>query len=155
MLRTLAIAGALALLTAATASAAGNATASLTSPTAAQHSGLTLVLRPAVLRCGRLGARALTITLPQAMRVPASIPRDAVRVGGRAVAAVRTDGKTVVLSLQSPHGVSCDSIVVGSLRVELTRAAGLVNPSRAGSYAFGVAAAPRGAVWHGSFVVHS
>src|SRR5581483_4230745 len=118
MLRTLAIAGALALLTAATASAAGNATASLTSPTAAQHSGLTLVLRPAVLRCGRLGARALTITLPQAMRVPASIPRDAVRVGGRAVAAVRTDGKTVVLSLPSPHGVSCHSIVVGSLRVE-------------------------------------
>lgn len=155
MLRTLAIAGALALLTAASASAGGNATAVLTSPTAAHHSGLTLVLRPAVLRCGRLGARSLTLTLPQAMHVPASISRDAVRVGGQTVAAVRTVGKTIVLSLPSPRGVSCDSVVVGALRVQLTPAAGLVNPSRAGSYAFSVAAEPRGATWHGAFAVHS
>ena len=155
MLRTLALAGALALLAAAPASAGGSATASLSSSAAAQRAGLTLVLRPAVLRCGRIGARSLTITLPQAMRVPASISRDSVRVGGQPVGSVRTDGTTIVLSLEPAHGVSCDSIVVGALRVQLSRSAGLATPARAGTYAFGVAERPRGAAWHGTFAVHS
>jgi len=152
MLRTLALAVAVLLLTATGAAAAGNATASLTSSSAARHAGLTLVLKPAVLRCGRPSARSLSITLPRSMHVPATIPRAAVSVGGRPVGAVKTDGTTIVLSLATPR-IECDSIVIGALRVGLTRAAGLVNPARAGTYAFSVAASPRGTAWHGSLVV--
>lgn len=156
MLRKLALAAVIALLAATTASAAGGATATLSSSSVSRRAGLTLVLRPAVLRCGRIGARSLSIALPQAMRVPASISRDTVRVSGEPVTAVRTDGKTIVLSLASASpGATCDSIVVGAARVQLARSAGLVTPARAGTYAFSVTAKPRGAVWRGTFVVHS
>jgi hypothetical protein len=153
MLRTLALAGAVALLTATSASAGGNATASLTSASAARHAGLTLTLKSATLRCGRLSAKSLSLTLPRGMHVPASIPRDTVWVGGQRAAAVRTNGTKIVLTLAAQHGMVCDAIVIASLRVQLTRAAGLVTPSRAGTYAFSVAATPRGGAWHGTFVV--
>ncbi len=154
VLRKLALVGAVALLTATAASAAGGAGATLSSSTpGARNVSVTIVLDDVVLRCGRPSFSSLSLALPRAMRVPGSIGAETVRVGGKPVQSVRTDGKTIALLLpSSPGGVTCDSIVVGPLRIRLTRKAGLGNPARAGTYAFTVEAKPRGA-WSGSFVV--
>ena len=157
MLRKVALVGAVALLAASAASAAGGVSASLSKTSAgARDVGLTIELRPVALQCGRLGVRTLSITLPAAMRVPRSIPADAVQVGVQHVSSVATTGRTVVLSFSYPvHRMTCDSMVLGPLRIRFTAAAGLGNPSRAGTYAFAVAAKPHGMSWHGSFVVRS
>ena len=154
MLRKLVLVGGVALLAAGTAAAGTNATASLSSSSAGAKSvSLTIVLRDAVLQCGKLNARTLTVELPLAMRVPRSIPAGAVRVGGRPVAAVQTEGTTLVLDLRAVTGVTCDSMVIGSARIQVARAARLGNPARSGTFAFTVEAKPRGQVWRGSLVV--
>lgn len=154
MLRTLVLAGGVALLAAGTAAAGTNATASLSSSTAGAESvSLTIVLRDTVLQCGKLKARSLTVSLPHAMRVPRSIPAGAVRVGGRSVASVRMEGTTILLSLPPVVGVTCDSMVMGSVRIQVAPSAGLGNPVRSGTYAFTVEAKPRGQLWRGSLLV--
>ena len=154
VLRRLALVGVVALVTAAAASAAGGAGATLSSSApGARNVSVTIVLDDVVFRCGSPNLSSLSLALPPAMRVPGSIPARSVRVGGRLARSVRPDGKTIAVSLTaSPHRMTCDVIVVGPLRIQLTRKAGLGNPARAGTYAFTVEAKPRGA-WHGSFVV--
>ena len=144
---------AVALITATAASAAGGAGATLSSSTpGARNVSVTIVLDNVVLRCGRPSLSSLSLALPSAMRVPGTIGARAVRVGGKPVQSVRTDGKTIVLSLPGPPRMTCDVIVLGALRIQLMHKAGLGNPARAGTYAFTVEAKPRG-TWHGSFVV--
>lgn len=156
MVRKLALAGAVALLTAGAASAQGGATAVLSnSSPGARNVGLTIVLRVDELQCGRLRARSLTLTLPRAMQVPSSIPVGAGRVSGQRVTAVRAHSGTILLSLGYPKGVICDSIGPGTVRIQLAPAAGLGNPVRAGTYSFAVTAQPSGDVWHGTFAVRS
>lgn len=158
MLRKLALAGAVALLAAASASAAGGgATASLSTTSAgARDVALTIELHDVALQCGRPDARTLTIALPAAMRVPSSIPASSVRVGARAPSSVATNGSAVEVSLPalSPK-VMCDVIELATLRIQLTAGAGLGNPAKAGRYTFTVTAAPRNAVWRGSFAVRT
>lgn len=158
MLRKLALAGAVALLAAAGASAAGGgATASLSKASAgARDVALTIDLHDVALQCGRPNARTLSIALPAAMRVPSSISAAAVRVGPRAPSSVATSGRTIEVFLPAPsHKVTCAVMELGTLRIDLSAAAGLGNPAKAGRYAFTVTAGPHTAVWRGSFVVRS
>lgn len=155
MLSKLALVAAVALLAATSAWASGDATATLSSSSpGASRVGLTIVLQDVTLQCGRPDIRSLTVVLPRAMRVPRSISVEAVRLSGRPVASVRTDGTTIQLSTSARPGITCDSLVLGSARLELTRAAALGNPANAGTYAFTVEAKPHGEVWHGSLEVH-
>jgi hypothetical protein len=92
------------------------------------------------LQCGRpMGGRTLSLTLPRAARVAASIPASAVTVGGRAVASVARSGRTLRLTLARPRGMMCDSIRTGPLRIVLLPAAGFRNPAKAGVYVVRVA----------------
>jgi len=155
VLRTLALVGAIALLAAASASAAGGTTATLSnSSPSANRVALTIVLQDVVLRCGRTDIHSLSVVLPHAMHVPRSIAPADVRLGAQQAASVQTNGSTIELSLPSASsGVMCDLLVLGTTRLQISRAAGLGNPARAGTYAFTVEAKPRGEVWHGSLVV--
>lgn len=156
MLRKLALVGAVALLAAAGASAAGGvATASLSSSSpGARDVSVAIELQDVTLRCGQLEAQSLTIALPRAMGVPASIPKTDVRVGGHQVSSARAESKSIVLGLPSSgHRMTCDLMSVGPLRITVAGAAALRNPTRAGKYAFSVSAKPHGAVWRGSLVV--
>lgn len=158
MLRKLALVVAVALLAAAGASAAGGgATASLSKASrGARDVALTIELHDIALQCGQPNTRTLTIALPAAMRVPASIPAASVRVGSRAVSSVVKSGRSVEVFLpSSSHKVTCAVIELGTLRIDLSAAAGLGNPAKAGQYPFTVTAGPRAAVWHGSFAIRS
>lgn len=150
----LAAAVGVALFAASAAAAGPDATASLSTRAAgARHVALTIVLRAEDLQCGRLKATSLVVALPRTMRVPRSIAAKDALVSGREVASVQTKGSTITLVPAPARGVICDSIGPGSVRIELTRGAGLGNPRRAGTYGFAVRPTPRGIAWHGSFVV--
>jgi hypothetical protein len=100
---------------------------------------LVLTLRTE-LHCGRLNGRAVLITVPSAVRLPASIARTSVRVGGGAPASVVVSGHTVALSMPQPSGVICDVIAPGAVRIVFARAAGLGNPATVGRHPFRIAA---------------
>jgi hypothetical protein len=114
---------------------------------------LTISVR-AELQCGRLRSSSITVSLPSAMRVPASLPRAAVSVSGRAAASVRTSGMDVIVQAARPQGITCDALGPGVARITFLRAAGLGNPARAGSYGFEVVATPLGGRWHGVISIH-
>jgi len=157
MMSKVAVFGAVALL-GATAAAAGamrgvRASASLSESSAAARPVALTIGLPAELRCGRLPASSLTVSLPHAMHVPHSMAPAVVRLGGRAVRSVRVRSSRLVLTPALPRGVTCDSIVRGVAHLKFTRAARLGNPLRAGSYRFTVEAKPTGEVWHGLLVV--
>ena len=86
------------------------------------------------MQCGYPGPGPVAVRLPAAERVPASIPRPAVLVDGKAPSAVRVAGHVVTVALPPRPQVMCDSIGPGTLTIAFTRAAGLGNPARAGSY---------------------
>jgi uncharacterized protein (DUF58 family) len=89
----------------------------------------------AELQCGRPTPGTITVTLPTAMGVPATLARGAVRLNGAAVAAHIT-GHRVSFVVPPPTGVICDVIGPGSFTVTLTSGAHLRNPSSAGSYRY-------------------
>ncbi len=99
---------------------------------------LTVAIRTE-LRCGRLNARSAAVQLPPAAHVPASVPRSAVRVGGAAAAGVSVVRHTLTIALPV-GGISCNVIAPGTVRIVVTKAAGIGNPPRAGSYSVGVTA---------------
>jgi len=99
---------------------------------AAQPAALTLQATFEV-QCGHIGQ--MTVDLPAAMGVRANIAPGAVLVDGAHPASVRTSGHVVQVTMPPPQGVTCDSIGPARITVRLTKAAGLVNPKRAGSYA--------------------
>ena len=86
VLRKLGLVGAIALLTAGAASAAGGATASLsnTSP-GARDVSVTIVLADVPLHCGQMNVRSVSIALPAAMGVPGTISARDAHVAGRQV----------------------------------------------------------------------
>ncbi len=86
------------------------------------------------MQCGYPGPGPLRLALPLAEHVPAVIAPSAVLVDGKAAPAVRVAENVVTVGLPQPPQVMCDVIGPGRLTVELTRAAGLGNPARAGSY---------------------
>jgi hypothetical protein len=110
---------------------------------------VTLVL-PASLICGRpLGTTS--VTLPSAADVPASIGAGDVTVNTLPVKKVAISGSTVTFGTPVQKGVMCHSITQGVMRIVFTRAAGLGNPSRAGTFA--VAVKHGAAVQRGTFVI--
>ena len=86
------------------------------------------------MQCGYPGPGPLRLELPVSEHVPAVIAASAVLVDGKAAPAVRVAGDVVTVALPQQPRVMCDVIGPGRLTVELTRAAGLGNPARAGSY---------------------
>lgn len=110
---------------------------------------VTLVL-PASLICGRpLGATS--VTLPAAADVPVTIGAGDVTVNTLPVKKVSISGSTITFGAPPQKGVMCHSITQGLMRIVFTRAAGLGNPSRAGTFA--VSVKHGAAVQHGTFVI--
>ena len=99
---------------------------------AAQPAALTLQAT-FELQCGRVGQ--LSAGLPAALGVRRPIPPAAVLVNGAHPASVRASGHVVQVTMPAPQGVMCDSIGPARVTLRFTRAAGLVNPRHAGSYA--------------------
>jgi hypothetical protein len=136
----LALAGSAALASGAAAAAppvpivpSSTVTATLSSARpAAQPVQLALSFRT-VLVCGRpLGPT--TITLPAAAHVPGAIAREAVLVDGRPAGRVTVAGPRVTVTSITPTGMMCHTVVVGPMAVTFTAAAGIGNPSSAGTY---------------------
>ena len=99
---------------------------------AAQPTALTLQAT-FELQCGRVGQ--MTVGLPAAMGVRTPIAPGAVLVNGAHPASVRATAHVVQVTMPPPQGVMCDSIGPARVTVRFAKAAGLVNPQRAGSYA--------------------
>jgi hypothetical protein len=91
------------------------------------------------MQCGYPGPGPVVLELPAAEHVPASIRRSSVLVDGKAATSVRVSGHAVSVGLAPPPQIMCDVIGPGRLTIELTRAAGLGNPTRPGSYVLRVA----------------
>ena len=102
------------------------------------------------MRCGWPGPR-IDVVFPSAERLPARVAHTAVLVDGRPAAAVTRSGHSLSISVARPTGVQCDVIAPGTVRVNLTRAVGLGNPRRPGTY---VISARHGALsLRGSFTI--
>src|SRR5579884_178355 len=84
--------------------------------------------------CGRPGRGPLVVTLPRAIRVPATIARSAVRLQGKAPASVAVAGHVVTIGVPAPTGISCFSITMGTLTTTFAPTARLGAPVRAGTY---------------------
>jgi hypothetical protein len=103
---------------------------------AARPVQLALSFRTALV-CGRpLGPT--TITFPAAVHVPAAIPAAAVLVDGRPAGRVTVAGPLVRITSVTPTGMMCHSVAIGPMAITFTKAAGLGNPTRAGTFAVGV-----------------
>jgi hypothetical protein len=98
---------------------------------------LTLRLRYEMI-CGRPGAGAVVVVLPQAVSVPASIAPAAVLVNGHRTSRVRVSGHTVSIALPAKGGITCHVVAPGVLELVFTRSARLGNPAASGTYAIHV-----------------
>jgi hypothetical protein len=89
---------------------------------------------PALLQCGKPRG-PVNVVLPAAAPVPPkSMARGAVRIDSLVPTTVAVTGRSILITLV-PHGITCDSIVDGTAKVVFGAAAGLVNPSKPGTYA--------------------
>lgn len=95
---------------------------------------LTVKARLAELQCGRVVRGPLLIGLPDAVRVPRTIPAAAAEIDGVATASVHVAGHVLSLQPAPPLGAICDVIGPGTVTVTLRRGAGIGNPRRAASY---------------------
>jgi hypothetical protein len=112
----------------------GQATVALSSTAAGARSVAVTVQLPAVLQCGRPMGGPVSVSLPQGERMPRAIGTSAVRVNGITPASVTVSGRTVTETLPVRHGVTCMTLIDGRMKLVLAPAAGLGNPSAAGSY---------------------
>jgi hypothetical protein len=87
-----------------------------------------------MMQCGYPGAGPVTIALPSAERLPARLARGDVLVDGHAARSAALSGHTLTIALAPPPPIMCDVMGEGRLTVELTTAADIGNPLRAGSY---------------------
>ena len=88
------------------------------------------------------------------MTVPSTMAASAVLVGGKAAAYGedrRVDGHDHDAAAEGRH---LHGARAGDVAVTFTSRARLHNPTRSGSYAFSVAAAPRGGSWHGTLKIN-
>src|SRR6478672_3506275 len=84
------------------------------------------------MTCGQPGRGPVVVTLPTDIRRP--FQRSAILVAGKPPPSFGFFGRTVTIGLPKPPEIICQSIAQGTLRIRFTAAAGLANPSRAGSY---------------------
>jgi len=94
---------------------------------------LTLRLQTALV-CGEAGPGAIVVRLPKAAKIPATLPRAAVAVGGHAAAKLRVTGRRVTISPSVSPGMLCQSITIGTLVIRFTHLARLENPRAPGRY---------------------
>lgn len=94
------------------------------------------------MQCGYPGAGPVRIVLPSAERLPARLARSDVLVDGGAARRVALAGHTLSIALAPPPPVMCDVMGEGRLTVELTTAADIGNPLRAGTYRVNASTAP-------------
>ena len=99
----------------------------------ARHVVLTLQF-PALLQCGKPRGPVNVVLPGSAPAPPKSIAVGAVRIDNLAPTTVAVTGRSITITLV-PHGITCDSIVEGTAKVVFAAAAGLVNPSKPGTYA--------------------
>jgi hypothetical protein len=138
----------LAVVVTASAPAAGDAirpaetTVALSSAKAgARPVTLTLELRYE-MQCGQPGPGPLLITFPPAERLPLQLGAKSVLVDGHPTRHAARNGRVVSVALPAQHGVICDVIGPGVLKVVFTRGAGIGNPTGPGTYPL-VAHTPR------------
>jgi hypothetical protein len=134
--RALTLLPALALLAAAPAAAQPPQTASVSLSSAragARPVAVTLVLGYD-MQCGYPGPGPVLVAFPTAMQVPAQLPASAVLVDGHAAPGVLVSGRRVTVNLAPPPQIMCDVIGPGKLTLAFTRAAGIGNPRRPGTY---------------------
>jgi hypothetical protein len=86
------------------------------------------------MQCGYPGPGPINVRFPVAEHVPRAVAATAVLVDGKPAVGVRVSGQTVSVALAPPPQVMCMVIAPGRLTIGFTRAAGLGNPSRPGSY---------------------
>ena len=86
------------------------------------------------LQCGHLFGGTLVVRLPAGERVPKAIPAKAVLISGLPSRGVSVSGHELTVQVPRPTGVMCAVLGPGTAKIVLTRAAGLGNPARAGSY---------------------
>lgn len=107
-----------------------------------------------MMQCGYPGAGPVTIVLPAAERLPARLARSVVLVDKRAARSVALAGQTITIALTPPPRIMCDVIGEGKLTVELTTAADIGNPLRAGTYTVRAStAAPQSGGFSASFTL--
>jgi hypothetical protein len=99
----------------------------------ARHVVLTLQF-PALLQCGKPRGPVNVVLSGSAPAPPKSMAVAAVRIDNLVPTAVAVTGRSITIAL-IPHGITCDSIVEGTAKVVFGAAAGLVNPSKPGTYA--------------------
>jgi hypothetical protein len=128
------------LLVTATAQAAGAATrpatASVTLSTSqagAHGVRITLQLRYE-MQCGHPGPGPLVITFPSTERLPSQLAAGSVLVDGHPATRAERSGRVVSVALPVEHGPLCDVIAPGTLKIVFTPAAGIGNPTVAGTY---------------------
>jgi hypothetical protein len=98
----------------------------------ARHVVLTVQF-PAFLQCGKPRG-PVNVVLPSAAPAPPKpMAVAAVRIDNLAPTTVVVTGRSITITLV-PHGITCDSIVDGTAKVVFGAAAGLVNPSKPGTY---------------------
>jgi len=93
-----------------------------------------------VFQCGQPRSATVSLTFPSAEHVPQSIPEAAVSLKAGRVKGVDVAGETVSVSVAPAltNGVTCMSIVVGTLALTLDKEARLRNPNHAGTFAVAV-----------------
>jgi hypothetical protein len=94
------------------------------------------------MQCGNPGRTPLTLTLPAAMTVPASISTNNVLLDGKPAKSVAVHGSRLVIAIEQPHFLTCDVIGLSSLKILITKKAGLGNPKTAGIYGFPIEIGP-------------
>ena len=101
-----------------------------TTKAGARHVVLTLQF-PAFLQCGKPRG-PVTVLLPAAAPAPPkSMAVGAVRIGSLAPTTVAVTGRSITITLV-PHGITCDSIVDGTLKVVFGAARRPRQPDQAG-----------------------
>jgi hypothetical protein len=90
------------------------------------------------LRCGH-PSTGVTVDLPAAAGVAAKIAGSAVHMNGRPVSAVVVRKHSLAVSPPRVSGVTCDSIVNGTVTLVLGAGAEIANPAHAGTYQVSVA----------------
>jgi hypothetical protein len=124
-----------ALLAGATYAAAPHSATVTASPSGAGARPAALTVRLSYeMQCGYPGPGPIIVRLPAGERVPATIAPSALLVNGKPAPGVHVAGRAVSIDLPPRPAIMCDVIGPGTAKVVFTRAAGLGNPTRAGSY---------------------
>jgi hypothetical protein len=86
------------------------------------------------MQCGYPGPGPVSVWLPAAMTVPASLAPASVLVDRKPAYRLSRNGGKIVIGLAPPSGIMCDVIGPGTLTITFARTARLGNPRVPGTY---------------------